>query len=352
KPTGTVLDRLVLVTNQAYWAMHSEHDHEEHGEHSEHGEHGDHQDHGNHEEHSDYGESENLAASEGPVSVQREGEAPEVLRGVEREGAPRRSRRDHAHEAHPTSGSPNQDHHDHDHDAHDHGHHDHDAHDHHDEGHDHDHHDHDAHDHHAHDDHDHQHGQVQTAAGLLEEDLSQELTSVLIRYKNDKDFQSLQMGRMINENTDIMAVDPAYQISKVRYQFGQGERVLRILAIVIMIVSALSVFISLFNSLRERRYELALMRGMGAGRNSIFGLIIAEGLLLGFLGFVVGIALGHGLMEVLSTRLEDNYGFRFAGFQWLAQEWWLLLGALGVGLVAAILPAAQAAETDIADTLT
>ncbi|MEM6397015.1 MAG: FtsX-like permease family protein [Bacteroidota bacterium] len=160
------------------------------------------------------------------------------------------------------------------------------------------------------------------------------------------------MGRAINENTDIMAVDPAYQISKVRYQFGQGERVLRILAIVIMIVSALSVFISLFNSLRERHYELALMRGMGAGRNTIFGLIIAEGLLLGLIGFVVGIALGHGVMEILSSRLEDNYGFRFAGFQWLKEEWWLLLGALGVGLIAALLPAIQAADTDIAETLT
>lgn len=185
---------------------------------------------------------------------------------------------------------------------------------------------------------------------LLEEDETKEITSVLIKFKG-RNFQALNMGRNINENTDLQAATPAIEINRIFAQMDQGERVLKILAIVIIIVSALSIFISLYSSLKERRYELALMRVMGASPAKLFTLIIIEGLLLAILGYGIGLLLSHGSMELIANFMKDSYRYSFSGAQFLVQEWYLLFGALAIGFIAALIPALQASNTPIAETL-
>ena len=229
------------------------------------------------------------------------------------------------------------------------------------EGHDHNH---DDHDHgHAkqekaadHSDHDHDHNHDNGSHGslpkpLLEEDPEKEITSILVKFKG-RNFQALNMQRGINENTDLQAATPAIEINRVFNMVDTGEQALRILALVIVFVSGLSIFISLFSSLRDRQYELALMRVMGAGRSKLFLLIVLEGLILALMGYLVGIFLSHGGMEVFAGFMKDNYRYSFTGMQFLRSEWYLLLGALAIGFVAAVIPAAQASRTDISETLT
>jgi putative ABC transport system permease protein len=132
---------------------------------------------------------------------------------------------------------------------------------------------------------------------------------------------------------------------------SSGERALRILAMVIIFVSALSIFISLFSSLRERRYELALMRSMGATPNRLFGLIITEGLILAVLGYIIGIIGSHVAMWFVANMMSTDYHYNFDPFQFVKQEGFLFVGALLIGLIAALIPALQARKTDIADTL-
>lgn len=226
--------------------------------------------------------------------------------------------------------------------------HDHEGHEHEgEEGHDHDHED--GHDHagHDHDDHDHN----ETPKPLMEEADDKDITSILIKFKG-RNFQALNMGRNINENTDLQAATPAIEINRVFAQMDQGERVLRILGIVIVIVSALSIFISLYSSLKERQYELALLRVMGAGPGKLFLLIVLEGLLLAGIGYGLGILMSHFSMEMIANFMKDSYRYSFSGWEFLEQEYFLLLGALIIGFLAALIPAIQASKTPIAETLT
>ena len=132
---------------------------------------------------------------------------------------------------------------------------------------------------------------------------------------------------------------------------GTGTDALQMLAYVIVFVSGLSIFISLFSSLRERKYELALMRVMGSSPGKLFVLIILEGLILAVLGYLIGIALSHIGMEILAKYMSDAYRYSFSGAMFLKEELYLLLGALGIGFIAAIIPAMQAKNTDISRTL-
>jgi putative ABC transport system permease protein len=179
----------------------------------------------------------------------------------------------------------------------------------------------------------------------------QEITSVLIQYKSRTNFQALNFGRNINENTEMQAASPAIEINRLYNMIGVGTDALRSLAILIAIVSALSIFISLFKSMRERKYELALIRVLGAGRTKVFALIILEGLILALIGFVIGSILSHIGMELVSKHLKADFRYSFTGWKWLTEEWFVFGVALLLGFVAAVIPAIQAAKTDINKTL-
>jgi len=200
--------------------------------------------------------------------------------------------------------------------------------------------------HHDHAHHDHNHAPT-TPPNLLDEPEEKEITSLLLQFKG-RNFQALSLGRNINQKTDMQAASPAIEINRLHSLMGTGEQVLRMLAIVIIFVSGLSIFISLFSSLRERQYELSLMRVMGAGRSKLFALIILEGLLLAIIGYLIGLFLGHFAMQIMATTMEDAYKYSFSAWEFLPIEWWLLIGALLIGFIASVLPAIRAARMDVA----
>ncbi|WP_282776213.1 FtsX-like permease family protein [Phaeodactylibacter xiamenensis] len=219
------------------------------------------------------------------------------------------------------------------------------------EGHSHEDHDHEGHDH---GDSEHRHDHSSGNAEPYPEDLlaykDKQITSILVKFKGHN-IQALNMQRAINENTEMQAATPAIEINRLYALMGTGTKALRWLAIVIIIVSGLSIFISLYSSLKERRYELALMRVMGASRGRLLALIILEGLLLAVLGYLLGMALSHGAMYLLADQMKETYQYTFSWTNFLVEEAYLLGGALLIGLVAALIPALQVQGMDISDTL-
>ncbi|PSR15314.1 MAG: hypothetical protein DA408_01135 [Bacteroidetes bacterium] len=188
------------------------------------------------------------------------------------------------------------------------------------------------------------------AVSLLDAPGDQQITSLLIQFKG-RNFQALNMQRSINENTNLQAATPAIEITRLYTLLDPAEKALRLLAILIIFVSGLSIFVSLYASLQERQYELALLRVMGARPRTLFLLIIGEGLLLAVIGFGLGMLLSHVGMQMLAGTLHEAYRYTFTGWHFLPEEGYLFLGALGIGLLAAILPAIKASRTDISETL-
>lgn len=221
-------------------------------------------------------------------------------------------------------------------------------------GEDHDH-DHEGHDHedgdHDHDHEGHDHNPLaEMYQAPLESYVDKQITSILIRF-SARNFRTLSMQRNINENTNLQAATPAIEINRLFSLMGVGLDTLRVLAWVIVFVSGLSIFISLLNSLRDRQYELALMRVMGATRMKLGVLIILEGLMIAVIGYIFGILISHMAVEYLSDYMQDAYRYSLTGKIWLQAETWLFGGCLLVGLVSAMIPAILAIRTDISETL-
>ncbi len=177
-----------------------------------------------------------------------------------------------------------------------------------------------------------------------------QITSIVLQFSG-RNFRTLNMQRNINENTALQAATPAIEINRLFSLMGVGMATLKVLAWVIVIVSGLSIFISLLSSLKDRKYELALMRVMGASRRRMFLLILIEGLIISVLGYIIGIAVSHLSIEYLSSYMQDAYKYAITGKVFLKEETWLFLGCLAVGLISAVIPAIQAFRTDISETL-
>jgi putative ABC transport system permease protein len=177
-----------------------------------------------------------------------------------------------------------------------------------------------------------------------------EITAVLLKFRNP--MAQLQFPRLINEQTKLQAAVPAIEINRMFSLLGLGFEGLRYLGWGILILSGLSVFIALYNTLKERRYELALLRTLGAGRWKLCLLVLLESGMLCLAGFAGGWAFGRAAMAWVGRAAERSYKISADQVAWFtAQDARLLLAALGIGLAAALIPAWKAYSMDISKTL-
>ena len=230
------------------------------------------------------------------------------------------------------------------HDDHDHGGKEHDEeHDHeHDEEHDHEHDE--EHDHEHDEEHDHEHDEEHD-----HEHDDKEITAMLIKFKSPMNI--IQFPRQINEDTNLQAAVPSYEISRLFKLFGFGIETLTYLAYLIIIVSAFSLFINLFNSMRERKYEMALIRTLGSSRRQLSMMIIFESLILTTVGFFIGLLVSRFGVMFVSSLMEESLNYNLKSFGILNEELWLLGLSIFIGLISSIIPALQVYNLNISETL-
>jgi putative ABC transport system permease protein len=196
--------------------------------------------------------------------------------------------------------------------------------------------------------HEEEHGPADEAdRKALEED--REVTVLLVQYASP--LAAATLPRQINSKTELQAASPAYETARLFRIVGVGVEALRAFAIVLIIAAGLSVFIALYTALEERRYDLAVMRTLGASPRRLFGLLMTEGVVLSLVGALIGLVFGHALASLLGAWLETQQQYPVTGLEWRPEELWLVVVALGVGVVAALLPAWRAYRTDVSRTL-
>lgn len=180
------------------------------------------------------------------------------------------------------------------------------------------------------------------------EDDKHEITSLLIQYRSP--MSVAVFPQMVNQMTSLQSASPAMESTRLFSLIGVGVDTLQWFAVLIMLIAAISVFVNLYNSLKERSYDLAIMRTLGASKAKIFIIIILEGLLLTITGTIIGILLGHTALELISSYQESTQA-KLDGKIFIANELYLLLAGVIIGLFAAIIPAIQAYRSNISKIL-
>ena len=212
---------------------------------------------------------------------------------------------------------------------------------------------------HAHDDQaqEHAHGDDREglnggnddAAAEAGGDDERELTALLVQYQSP--LAAVTLPRVVNSRGALQAAAPAYETARLMRMLGVGMNTLQAFGWVLVLAAGLGVFIGLYNALKDRRYDLALMRALGASRGRLFLHVLCEAILLALAGALLGLLLGHAAAEVLGQMFRHTQQLNMTGLVFVPEQLWLVVMAVGVGALAALIPAIRAYRTDIAETL-
>jgi putative ABC transport system permease protein len=179
----------------------------------------------------------------------------------------------------------------------------------------------------------------------------QEITAVLLKYRNP--MAALQLPRLIKEQSkNIQLAQPAIEINRLFSLLGIGLDAIRYLAFFIMGLSAISIFISIYNTLKERMFELAMIRTLGGSKFKVFSLILAEGILYSIFGYLAGFLMGVVGYKMVAMLAEQEYQLSFGNLPIDFTQQFILFGiSLFIGFLAAIFPAIKSYFIQISSTL-
>ncbi|MBL8819130.1 MAG: ABC transporter permease [Planctomyces sp.] len=177
-----------------------------------------------------------------------------------------------------------------------------------------------------------------------------EVTAILVRTRSDFDAINLQSD--LKKGFQAMAVNPIAPINRLMTNvLGNVQKALVVLTGMIILVSGISIFVSIYNSMSDRKKEIGIMRALGAQRTSVFAIVLAESAVLCFGGGVIGWLLGHGIAVVASPTVSMKTGLLLN--PWAVNPWEFVLFPvmLILAVLVGFLPGMTAYKTNVADAL-
>jgi putative ABC transport system permease protein len=146
-----------------------------------------------------------------------------------------------------------------------------------------------AHDHDQHDDHG-------------EED-ERQITSLLVSFRSPTAL--LTMPKSINQETNLQAALPKYELKKLYEYMGIGFGVVKWIAYAILMIAIIIIFTSLYKMIKERAFDFALLRTYGASKFQLIMIGSYEALIVVAFSFLIGLILSQGgfyLVEVINEQ--------------------------------------------------
>jgi len=175
------------------------------------------------------------------------------------------------------------------------------------------------------------------------------LTAVLAHTKDHFGPQILR--REFGTRPDAQVAWPQPVVSKFLQQIGDAAAALDMIAWLVLAVATVAIAVAIYNTMNERRREIAIMRSLGARRLQICTIIVAEASLLSSFGAVLGVLLCHVAARVLRSTVEDMTGVYLDWTAFGAWELYLVVGVGALGAAAGLLPAVKGSFTQVADNL-
>ena len=200
-------------------------------------------------------------------------------------------------------------------------------------------HDHDAANEHGHHGHSHDLPEVQ-----------KEVTAILLQCKSP--IAANLMSGELKKGNQGQGVNPIVPMQKLLKEFlGPAQSLLLVMTSLIILVSGIGIFVSIYNSMSARRREIAIMRALGAQRGTVLSIILAESIILCVGGGLLGLLLGHGLVFAAAPIAAAKTGLIIDPRAFSPYEFVLFPVLFAIGALVGFLPGMTAYRTDVAESL-
>jgi putative ABC transport system permease protein len=179
-----------------------------------------------------------------------------------------------------------------------------------------------------------------------------ELSAVLVGAKSRADSLGLQRQWSEFKGEPLSAIIPGLALDDLWEAISYAENGLRVVASFVVVVGLLGLLVSIYNSLNERRREMAILRSVGAGPGLIFALMIIEAVLLTVLGAAIGVATMYSLLFGFRPVIESHFGLYLPISPLSSAEQWYLCAIVGLSFILGAIPAWRAYRNTLSDGLT
>lgn len=186
-------------------------------------------------------------------------------------------------------------------------------------------------------------------------DLQKEVTSILLVLKGD-DLQragaALELQNDMREGMRTQAANTVnVMVRLLDNLIGNIRYAILYLTGLIIAVSGIGIFVSIYNSMSDRKKEIAVMRALGARRQSVLMIILLESTILCLLGGIGGILLGHAIVLVAAPIIEARSGLLIDPFSFSWVELAVIPALILMAVFVGLLPGVTAYRTDVAESL-
>ena len=163
---------------------------------------------------------------------------------------------------------------------------------------------------------------------------------------------AFSLAEEINKGYRAQAVNPIIVIKRLMDQIvGNVRNVMVVFVALIIGISGVSIFVSIYNSMSDRKKEIAIMRALGARRRTVFSIILTESILLCLGGGVLGMLMGHGLVFAAGPYIAEKYSLSVDAFAFEPLELVLFPLLIVLASLVGFVPGMTAYRTDVAETL-
>lgn len=181
-------------------------------------------------------------------------------------------------------------------------------------------------------------------------DLSNRINTIEINLDTTDDAQrQLIINEIVSAMGDDYTLGSLSSGSEILAGIQMGQIMFNLFGFLAMFMGAFIIFNTFRTIIAERRHDIGMLRAIGASRSTIIGIILAEGLLQGIVGSLLGIGLGYlgatGLL-ILMSPLMNSFLHVEMGLPVIEPLLIFITLALGIGmtLLAGLLPALNASR--------
>lgn len=201
---------------------------------------------------------------------------------------------------------------------------------------------------------------LKTAQRLLRTD-SVHTVTLFLRKTADTDAVRDSLDRALRGKGLDLEARPWYRMAGADFvlkMVGFFKGLFDVFRLIIVLIVVLSIFNTMNMAVLERIGEIGTMMALGAGRRGVLALFLAEGLILGCLGGLLGLAGGYVLAEAVSwfgipmptpPGTTTPWTARIAVVPGVFASAFLL--ALATSFISSLYPAWKASRLEIADAL-
>ncbi|MBZ0291069.1 MAG: ABC transporter permease [Anaerolineae bacterium] len=194
----------------------------------------------------------------------------------------------------------------------------------------------------------HEEGVVEEAeaAGAAE---TEQVTSVLILPTGF--IEQNQLAQEFYVDPILQAAFPGQELGDLLNLLNQGQEILNTVGYLVLGIAGLTVFLSMYTAVIAHKQSIAIMRGLGSRRLTVFRMVVFETLIVLVAGAIVGRLLGYGIAAVIAMIFSQQSAIPVSVRFMPEIEVLLWSVSLGVGFLAAVIPAMLAYRVEVVENL-